>query len=89
MHKTGHYIGMDVHDVGTYYQDGQPRPLEANMVITVEPGVYVAPSAEVPEQYRGIGIRIEDDVRVTSDASEVLSGSVPKSIQEVERACRA
>jgi Xaa-Pro aminopeptidase len=80
---------MDVHDVGAYYVDGSPRPLEPSMVITVEPGIYVARDADAPESYRGIGIRIEDDVLVTSDGSRVLTVAVPKRADDVERACRA
>ena len=87
MHKTSHYLGMDVHDVGAYYLGGKPRPLEPGMVITVEPGIYIAQGAEVPEQYRGIGIRIEDDVLVTADRAVVLSENIPKRVDEIERVC--
>ncbi len=89
MHRTSHYLGMDVHDVGAYHVDGNPRPLSAGMVITVEPGVYIAPGAEVPEQYRGIGVRIEDDVLVDPEGRTVLSAAIPKTVADVERACRA
>ncbi|WP_058558250.1 Xaa-Pro aminopeptidase [Thiohalocapsa sp. ML1] len=85
MHRTGHWLGMDVHDVGSYKQDGKWRTLEPGMVLTVEPGLYVAPDAEVPAEYRGIGIRIEDDVLVTEDGHEVLSRDVPKDIDAIER----
>ena len=78
MHKTSHYIGMDVHDVGPYFEGSDPRPLSEGVVITVEPGIYIAQDAEVPEEFRGIGVRIEDDVLVTSDGHEVLSAEVPK-----------
>jgi len=87
MHKTSHYLGMDVHDVGAYFVGGKPRPLEPGMVITVEPGIYIAPGARVPEQYRGIGIRIEDDVLVTEGRALVLSDAIPKRIEEIERVC--
>ncbi|HEX3775681.1 MAG TPA: M24 family metallopeptidase, partial [Polyangiaceae bacterium] len=87
MHKTSHYLGMDVHDVGAYFVGGKPRPLEPGMVITVEPGIYLAQNAEVPEQYRGIGIRIEDDVLVTDDRALVLSEAIPKRIEDIERVC--
>jgi Xaa-Pro aminopeptidase len=84
MHRTGHWLGMDVHDVGSYKQDGKWRVLEPGMVLTVEPGLYIAPDAEAPEQYRGIGIRIEDDVAVTGDGHEVLSADAPKDPDEIE-----
>ena len=85
MHRTGHWLGMDVHDVGDYRIDDQPRVLEPGMVMTVEPGLYVAPGDEkAPRRLRGIGIRIEDDVLVTESGREVLTSAVPKSIDEVE-----
>ncbi len=85
MHKTGHWLGMDVHDVGDYKIDGQWRELEAGMVLTVEPGVYIpGGSRGVARKYWGIGIRIEDDVVVTKDGYEVLSKKVPKTIEEIE-----
>lgn len=89
MHRTSHYLGMDVHDVGAYHLDGAPRPLEPGMVVTVEPGVYIGVTSEAPEAYRGIGVRIEDDVLVTSDGAEVLSVAIPKAADEIERACAA
>lgn len=85
MHRTGHWLGMDVHDVGSYKQNGTWRELEPGMVMTIEPGLYVAPDAEVPAQFRGIGIRIEDDVLVTEDGHEVLSRDVPKDVEAIER----
>jgi Xaa-Pro aminopeptidase len=85
MHKTSHYLGMDVHDVGAYFISGKPRLLEAGMVITVEPGIYIAHGAAVPEQYRGIGVRIEDDVLVTDGKAVVLSDAIPKRVDEIER----
>lgn len=88
MHRTSHYLGMDVHDVGRYFVDGKPRPLDTGVVITVEPGIYVAENAEgAPEQYRGIGVRIEDDVWVTPEGPSVLTSDVPRSVEDVERAC--
>jgi len=66
---------------------GKPRPLEPGMVITVEPGIYIANNAQVPERYRGIGVRIEDDVLVTEGAPVVLSEAVPKRVDEIERVC--
>jgi Xaa-Pro aminopeptidase len=90
MHKTSHYLGMDVHDVGAYFVDGDPRPLDPGVVITVEPGIYVpSDDTAVAERYRGIGIRIEDDILVTVDGYRVISDDVPKTAGEVERACAA
>lgn len=89
MHKTSHYLGMDVHDVGRYFEQGKPRPLEAGVVITVEPGLYFSPEApEAAARYRGIGVRIEDDLLIEPNAARVLSGAVPKEVDEIERACR-
>ena len=86
MHGTGHWLGMDVHDVGRYKLDGAYRKFEAGMVMTVEPGLYIAPGTRgVSEQYWGIGIRIEDDVVVTARGPRVLTGGVPKSVREIER----
>ena len=88
MHRTSHWLGMDVHDVGHYYVDGKHRPLEPGFVLTVEPGVYIATDAEgVDERWRGIGVRIEDDVLVTKSGHEVLTAGIPKEIDEVEAAC--
>ena len=85
MHKLGHWLGMDVHDVGTYKVDGEWRTLQPGMVMTVEPGIYVSPTNEsVEERWRGIGIRIEDDVLITEAGHEVLTASVPKTIDEIE-----
>ncbi len=85
MHRTSHWLGRDVHDVGTYAHDGAPRPLEPGMVLTVEPGLYVPADAEdVPAAFRGVGIRIEDDVLVTADGCEVLSSAAPKQVAEIE-----
>ncbi|MBA8887806.1 Xaa-Pro aminopeptidase [Dokdonella fugitiva] len=85
MHKTGHWLGLDVHDVGDYRIDGEFRVLEPGMVVTVEPGLYVAPDAKgVPAKFRGIGIRIEDDVLVTGGDPDVMSAGVPKQADEIE-----
>lgn len=85
MHGTGHWLGMDVHDVGRYKLDGEYRPFEPGMVMTVEPGLYIAPGTpKVPKEYWGIGIRIEDDVLVTENGPEVLTGGAPKEISEIE-----
>ena len=88
MHRTSHWLGMDVHDVGAYFVDGKARTLEPGMVLTVEPGIYIAPDEpSVPEAWRGIGVRIEDDVLVTGSGPEVLTTGIPKTVDEVHRAC--
>jgi Xaa-Pro aminopeptidase len=85
MHRTSHWLGMDVHDVGLYRVNGASRVLEPGMVLTVEPGLYIAPDDdEVPDSFRGVGIRIEDDVLVTGDGHEVMTAATPKSIADVE-----
>jgi Xaa-Pro aminopeptidase len=84
MHRTSHWLGMDVHDVGAYRLGGASRPLEPGMVLTVEPGLYFSPAlADVPDEVRGIGIRIEDDVLVTANGHEVLSARVPKRLDDI------
>ncbi|QSA96678.1 Xaa-Pro aminopeptidase [Methylococcus sp. EFPC2] len=90
MHRTGHWLGMDVHDVGDYKAGDDWRVLEPGMVLTVEPGLYVSEScADVEEHWRGIGIRIEDDVLVTEKGCEVLTAAVPKSVADIEALMRA
>ena len=85
MHGTGHWLGMDVHDVGSYKQQGEWRNYEIGMVVTIEPGLYIAPDDEtVAEQWRGIGIRIEDDVVVTEGGPMVLTKNVVKSVADIE-----
>jgi Xaa-Pro aminopeptidase len=85
MHRTGHWLGMDVHDVGDYKIDGQWRVLESGMVLTVEPGIYIAPDCQqVEPRWRGIGVRIEDDVLVTGRGHKVLTSGVPKDADEIE-----
>jgi Xaa-Pro aminopeptidase len=89
MHKTGHWIGLDVHDVGDYRIDGNDRELEPGMVMTVEPGIYIAPDAKgVPARWRGIGVRIEDDVVVTRGEPEVITAGVPKDPDAIEALMR-
>jgi Xaa-Pro aminopeptidase len=83
MHRTSHWLGMDVHDVGKYRSPEGPRRLEPGMVLTVEPGLYFA-GATAPERLRGIGVRIEDDVLVTQDAQDVLTRAIPKAVDEIE-----
>ena len=91
MHGTGHWLGMDVHDVGSYKiakqgDDADWRPYAAGMVVTVEPGLYIAPDDEtVDARWRGIGIRIEDDVLVTATGNDVLTKDVPKTVEEIEQ----
>jgi len=85
MHRTGHWLGMDVHDVGDYREDGKWRRLEPGMVLTVEPGLYIPGNIEgVPVQFRNIGIRIEDDVAITEKGNEVLSAEAPKAVEDIE-----
>jgi Xaa-Pro aminopeptidase len=85
MHRTSHWLGMDVHDAGPYKVADEWRKLEPGMVLTVEPGLYIAEDTEdIDPRYRGIGVRIEDDVLVTENGSEVLTARVPKTIEEIE-----
>ncbi len=85
MHKIGHWLGMDVHDVGDYKIAGLWRVLEPGMIMTVEPGIYIAPDDEsVAKKWRGIGVRIEDDVLITKTGYEILSIDAPKNIDEIE-----
>jgi Xaa-Pro aminopeptidase len=89
MHGTGHWLGMDVHDVGNYKINNEWRPYEPGMVVTVEPGLYIAPDDETVEaRWRGIGIRIEDDVLITENGNEVLTRDVPKTVDEIEALMR-
>ena len=90
MHKTSHWLGMDVHDVGNYYLGGKARELEADMVLTVEPGIYIGKDYDkVPPEWRGIGVRIEDDILVTDGAPDNLTRAIPKTVAEVQRASAA
>lgn len=90
MHGTSHWLGMDVHDVGAYTADGKPRPLAPGMVITIEPGLYIAADAPgVPDALRGIGVRIEDDVLITDDGHDNLTAACPKEIADLEAICAA
>ena len=85
MHRAGHWLGMDVHDVGEYRVGGEWRVLEPGMAMTVEPGIYIAPdNTSVAKKWRGIGVRIEDDVVVTRNGCEVLTNGVPKTVAEIE-----
>lgn len=86
MHGLGHMLGIDVHDVGRYYFDKQSRALEPGVVMTVEPGLYINPNTkDIPEQYLGIGVRIEDDVLCTANGPRVLTNKVPKKAEEIEK----
>ncbi len=93
MHNLGHYLGIDVHDAGRYYFNGESRPAEVGMVMTIEPGLYISPDTsripegfnkDIPAKYLGIGVRIEDDVCVTGNGSRVLTHKVPKEREEIE-----
>ena len=85
MHGSGHWLGLDVHDAGRYRDDaGHYRPLEPGMVTTVEPGIYIRRDAAVPQDFRSIGIRIEDDILVTPHGNENLTANIPKTVDEIE-----
>ncbi len=84
MHRTGHWLGMDVHDVGAYKLEGNWRPLQPGMVLTVEPGCYIRPADDVPQALWNIGIRIEDDVAITTQGCEVLTEAAPKTVAAIE-----
>ena len=84
MHGLSHWLGLDVHDVGNYKIDGNDRPFEPGMVLTVEPGIYIAADAPVASRWRGIGIRIEDNLLVTAQGHEVLTQDVPKDMAHIE-----
>ncbi|HZX25983.1 MAG TPA: M24 family metallopeptidase, partial [Telluria sp.] len=92
MHGTGHWLGMDVHDVGHYRDldaEGKPsRLLQPGMALTVEPGIYVRPGEGVPEAFWHIGIRIEDDVVITPQGCDILSGAAPKQVADIEHLMR-
>ncbi|MBM4359394.1 MAG: aminopeptidase P N-terminal domain-containing protein [Deltaproteobacteria bacterium] len=90
MHRTSHWLGMDVHDVGAYFVGGEPRAFVPGVVLTIEPGIYVsAHDDEVAPEFRGLGVRIEDDVLVTASGHEVMTAAAPKTIDEIERACQS
>ena len=91
MHRAGHWLGLDVHDAGDYRvggSAGQWQTLKAGMVLTVEPGLYIRPAENVPEQFHNIGVRIEDDILITAAGNENLTAMTPKSVADVEAACR-
>jgi Xaa-Pro aminopeptidase len=86
MHRIGHWLGLDVHDVGPYFVDGASIPLQAGMVMTVEPGLYFPDRPDTPKALRGIGVRIEDDVLVTPRGRQVLTDGLPKTVEDIEKA---
>ncbi|MFZ5503814.1 MAG: aminopeptidase P N-terminal domain-containing protein [Pseudomonadota bacterium] len=88
MHRTGHWLGMDVHDVGEYKSGKQWRPLQPGMVLTVEPGCYIRPADNVPQALWNIGIRIEDDVAINTQNNEVLTAAAPKTVAAIEELMR-
>ena len=88
MHRAGHWLGMDVHDAGLYQVKGASQSLVPGMVLTVEPGTYIRPADNVPEHFWNIGVRIEDDVLVTASGHENLTAAAPKSVTDVEAACK-
>jgi Xaa-Pro aminopeptidase len=88
-HRTGHWLGLDVHDVGDYKVGGEWRVLEPGMVLTVEPGIYIRPSPRIPKEFWNIGIRIEDEVLVTPNAAEVLTSALEKTPEEIESLVQA
>ncbi len=88
MHRTGHWLGIDVHDVGNYKVDGEWRTLQPGMTLTVEPGCYIRPADDVPEAFWNIGVRIEDDALITADGCTLLSAAAPKDIDDIEALMR-
>jgi Xaa-Pro aminopeptidase len=88
MHRTGHWLGIDVHDVGDYKVSREWRLLEAGMAMTIEPGLYITPAKDVPKEMHNIGIRIEDDVLLTQDGNDVLTADAPKTVDDIEAEMR-
>ena len=85
VHNTGHWLGLDVHDVGEYTIDGHSRELEPGMVLTIEPGIYIGPEeSSVEECWRGVGIRIEDNIAITSDDARILTDGLARTVNEIE-----
>ncbi|MBU0743984.1 MAG: M24 family metallopeptidase, partial [Gammaproteobacteria bacterium] len=86
MHKIGHWLGLDTHDAGKYYINDKWRTLEPGMVLTIEPGIYIAPNITgIDKKWLGTGIRIEDNILVTTSGYEVLTTAAPKSVREIEK----
>jgi Xaa-Pro aminopeptidase len=88
MHRTGHWLGLDVHDAGEYKIQGAWRPLQPGMTLTVEPGCYIRAAADIDERFHGIGIRIEDDVLVTDAGHEILTEATPRTVAAIEEVMR-
>jgi Xaa-Pro aminopeptidase len=88
MHRTGHWLGLDVHDAGDYKRGGKWRALEPGMALTVEPGLYIRAADDIPQRLRNIGVRIEDDVLVNANGCEVLSAEAPKAVADIEALMR-
>jgi Xaa-Pro aminopeptidase len=88
MHRTGHWLGLDVHDAGDYKDGGEWKPLRPGMTLTVEPGCYIRPAEGVPEHYWNIGVRIEDDALVTASGCEIITDGAPKRVDDVEALMR-
>jgi Xaa-Pro aminopeptidase len=88
MHRTGHWLGLDVHDAGEYKRAGKWRALAPGMTLTVEPGLYIRPADDIPAAFHNIGVRIEDDVAVTAGGCEVLTAEAPKAVADVEALMR-
>ncbi|MFT6085800.1 MAG: Xaa-Pro aminopeptidase [Glaciecola sp.] len=84
MHGLGHWLGLDVHDVGIYKINDIDRPLEIGMVMTVEPGLYIPVSASVDDKFKGIGIRIEDDIVISASGNHIMTSKAPKTVNEIE-----
>jgi Xaa-Pro aminopeptidase len=88
MHRTGHWLGLDVHDAGDYKEAGEWKPLRPGMTLTVEPGAYIRPGEGVPERFWHIGVRIEDDALVTEAGCEIMTRDVPKTVADIEALMR-
>jgi Xaa-Pro aminopeptidase len=88
MHRTGHWLGLDVHDAGDYRRSGKWRALAPGMTLTVEPGLYIRAADDIPERLRDLGVRVEDDVLVTASGCEILTAEAPKSVDDIEALMR-
>ena len=88
MHRTGHWLGLDVHDAGSYRRDGEWRALVPGMVLTVEPGCYIRPAPDIPPRFAGIGVRIEDNALVTQEGCDIITAAAPKAVSDIEALMR-
>jgi Xaa-Pro aminopeptidase len=88
MHRTGHWLGLDVHDAGDYKESGEWKLLRPGMTLTVEPGCYIRPAENVPEEFWNIGVRIEDDALVTENGCELITAAAPKTVADIEALMR-